>query len=121
MSQRDMALKLNIGPRNYARLERGERKQLDLQLIGAIADALDVDLSTLLEPLFPPDKPGRSQPDPVGSSVEKHYETVIAQLMEVVENQKIIIEKKNQILQQFRLDQSGGGYGGPDQINSNGR
>lgn len=47
-SQSDLAFKLGIDERSYARLERGERKQLDLHLLTEITSAMNTDLLNLL-------------------------------------------------------------------------
>jgi transcriptional regulator with XRE-family HTH domain len=103
MSQADLAFKLGIDERSYARLERGERKQLDLHLLIAVASAMDMDLLNLLAPVLQTqqqslekriasEERGKDQPQ------KNHYEYIIAQLMDIIESQKRIIEEKNETL-----------------------
>jgi len=48
LTQQEVAQKLRIGVRNYAKIERGERKILDVLLILEIAVLLNADLMELL-------------------------------------------------------------------------
>lgn len=48
MTQQEVALKLRIEARNYAKIERGERKILDVLLMLEIAFLLNADLMELL-------------------------------------------------------------------------
>lgn len=103
MSQADLAFKLGIDERSYARLERGERKQLDLHLLMAVASAMDMDLLNLLAPVLrtQPQSPEKAIiPEEASNdqSQKSHYEYIIAQLMDIIESQKRIIEEKNETL-----------------------
>lgn len=139
MSQNDIASKLGIDPRNYARLERGERKQLDLQLLVAIATALELDLLVLLKPILtdrsptdrgpadrspadrgpadrsPTDRgPSHRKPEPIENIIEGHYENVITQLMDIIESQKRIIEEKTRVIQKYSSAVLNTGYERPN-------
>jgi transcriptional regulator with XRE-family HTH domain len=48
ISQSQMAEKLHMDERNYKRIENGEKKILDLELLGRIAEALETDVPELL-------------------------------------------------------------------------
>ncbi len=48
-TQREMALRLYMDERTYAKIERGVNKSMDIRLLSAIADILETDVSTLLE------------------------------------------------------------------------
>jgi transcriptional regulator with XRE-family HTH domain len=47
-SQSQMAEKLNMDERNYKRIETGERKLMDTEMLMRIAEVLDVDAADLL-------------------------------------------------------------------------
>lgn len=103
MSQADLAFKLGIDERSYARLERGERKQLDLHLLIAVASAMDMDLLNLLAPVLQTqqqslEKRITSEERSKDQPQKNHYEYIIAQLMDIIESQKRIIEEKNETL-----------------------
>ena len=103
MSQADLAFKLGIDERSYARLERGERKQLDLHLLIAVASAMDMDLLNLLAPVLQTqqqslEKRIASEERSKDQPQKNHYEYIIAQLMDIIESQKRIIEEKNETL-----------------------
>lgn len=64
-TQREMALRLYMDERTYAKIERGVNKSMDIRLLAAIADILDTNVSSLLEhPL----------PDTIDTSAEKSNE-----------------------------------------------
>ena len=48
ISQSQMAEKLHMDERNYKRIENGEKKIMDVDLLGRIAEALEVDMPELL-------------------------------------------------------------------------
>jgi transcriptional regulator with XRE-family HTH domain len=48
-TQREMALRLYMDERTYAKIERGVNKSMDIRLISAIADILDTDVVSLLK------------------------------------------------------------------------
>jgi len=48
ISQSQMAEKLHMDERNYKRIENGEKKIMDIDLLGRIAEALEVDMPELL-------------------------------------------------------------------------
>lgn len=103
MSQADLAFKLGIDERSYARLERGERKQLDLHLLISVASAMDMDLLNLLAPVLQTqqqslEKRIASEERSKDQPQKNHYEYIIAQLMDIIESQKRIIEEKNETL-----------------------
>jgi transcriptional regulator with XRE-family HTH domain len=47
-TQREMALRLYMDERTYAKIERGVNKSMDIRLLSAIADILDTDVASLL-------------------------------------------------------------------------
>jgi len=47
-SQSQMAEKLHMDERNYKRIENGEKKIMDLDMLGRIAEALDTDWAELV-------------------------------------------------------------------------
>jgi transcriptional regulator with XRE-family HTH domain len=49
ISQSQMAKALNMDERNYKRIESGERKNLDLDILGRIAEVLETDVPELLK------------------------------------------------------------------------
>jgi transcriptional regulator with XRE-family HTH domain len=48
ITQRDMANRLFMDERTYAKMERGEKKSMDITLLAAIADILRIDVPTLI-------------------------------------------------------------------------
>jgi transcriptional regulator with XRE-family HTH domain len=48
ISQSQMAERLNMDERNYMRIESGERKLMDTEMLMRIAEVLDVDVADLL-------------------------------------------------------------------------
>jgi transcriptional regulator with XRE-family HTH domain len=48
-TQREMALRLYMDERTYAKIERGVNKSMDIRLLSAIADILGTDVASLLE------------------------------------------------------------------------
>lgn len=53
-TQREMALRLYMDERTYAKIERGVNKSMDIRLLSAIADILDTDVASLLEDQLTP-------------------------------------------------------------------
>ncbi|WP_118952679.1 helix-turn-helix domain-containing protein [Taibaiella helva] len=49
ITQREMAMRLYMDERTYAKMERGVNKSMDVRLLSAIADILQTDLATLLQ------------------------------------------------------------------------
>ncbi len=48
ITQKEMGNRLYMDERSYAKIERGEKKSIDILLLTSIADKLNVDLETLL-------------------------------------------------------------------------
>ncbi len=48
ITQREMGDRLYMDERTYGKIERGEKKSIDILLLTSIADKLNVDLETLL-------------------------------------------------------------------------
>lgn len=48
ITQKEMGSRLYMDERSYAKIERGEKKSIDILLLTSIADKLNVDLETLL-------------------------------------------------------------------------
>jgi transcriptional regulator with XRE-family HTH domain len=49
ITQKEMAVRLFMDERTYAKIERGEKKSLDIMLLLSIADILNTDISMLLQ------------------------------------------------------------------------
>lgn len=48
ITQKEMGNRLYMDERSYAKIERGEKKSIDILLLTSIADKLNVDIETLL-------------------------------------------------------------------------
>ena len=49
ITQREMASKLFMDERSYSKIERGEKKSIDIVLLASIADILGTDICVLIE------------------------------------------------------------------------
>lgn len=57
ITQKEMGSRLYMDERSYAKIERGEKKSIDILLLTSIADKLNVDLETLLGKEHTPPEP----------------------------------------------------------------
>lgn len=57
ITQKEMGSRLYMDERSYAKIERGEKKSIDILLLTSIADKLNVDIETLLGKDTPPSQP----------------------------------------------------------------
>lgn len=48
ITQKEIAVKLFMDERTYSKIERGEKKSMDIRLLSSIADILETDVHTLL-------------------------------------------------------------------------
>jgi len=56
ITQREMSTRLFMDERTYSKIERGEKKSVDIGLLSSIADILKTDIATLMvDPLKEPD------------------------------------------------------------------
>lgn len=90
ITQKEIACKLFMDERTYSKIERGEKKSIDIRLLTAIADILHADIKSLLydaseEQELPPDADMKKQ-----ISALQQTQTV---LMEVVEGMQEKISK----------------------------
>jgi transcriptional regulator with XRE-family HTH domain len=49
ITQKEIAVKLFMDERTYSKIERGEKKSMDIRLLSSIADILETDMFTLLK------------------------------------------------------------------------
>jgi transcriptional regulator with XRE-family HTH domain len=49
ITQKEIAVKLFMDERTYSKIERGEKKSMDIRLLSSIADILETDVFTLLQ------------------------------------------------------------------------
>jgi transcriptional regulator with XRE-family HTH domain len=104
-TQREMALRLYMDERTYAKIERGVNKSMDIRLLSAIADILDTDVATLLEDSHthtatispakaierPESEKGLSQnnfPDPENATLLQEIMALKAEVKELIAVQK---------------------------------
>lgn len=94
ISQRELAVRLDLDEKNYGKVERGEAKRLDLERLRAISEALGVGLGYVLRPLTDTrkgcdvDLAASDMPDAV---VPYQHEQVIGQLLSIMRKQQFII------------------------------
>ena len=102
-TQREMALRLYMDERTYAKIERGVNKSMDIRLLSAIADILDTDVASLLEDqltesplkekMAVKSEPGKapvpdSPPDPGNAALLQEIIALKADIRELIEFQK---------------------------------
>ena len=104
ISQRDLAIRLNVDEKNYGKLERGEKKRVDLEGLHAISEALGVGLGHILRPLTDAFKPGGNDlatSDTYDPPLPYPYEQVIGQLLSITRKQQFAISELNRLSKQL--------------------
>lgn len=72
ITQREMALRLFMDERTYAKMERGVNKSMDVRLLSSIADILNTDIVALLQnPAAIEHKPATENKVPLADSITK--------------------------------------------------
>jgi transcriptional regulator with XRE-family HTH domain len=120
ISQSQMAKLLNMDERNYKRIENGEKKNLDLDLLTRIADVLETDVPELLRTEVVNiekigDNTGTAVTTGAGNEVtvnnfpielKQLYDEMLQELRAVIAEKNKTIEEKNATIALLRKMQS---------------
>ena len=110
-TQREMALRLNMDERTYAKIERGVNKSMDIRLLSAIADILETDVSSLLEdPLVPTNSSEKSGAIPESGNVPsqnnlptQEHAVLLHEIMSLKAEIKELIEFQKRAMKLLKL------------------
>jgi transcriptional regulator with XRE-family HTH domain len=91
ITQKEMGNRLYMDERSYAKIERGEKKSIDILLLTSIADKLNVDIEILL---------GKESPPPA-----EHVNDALTDLgiNSLIESQKALREEIQQLKDQVKI------------------
>ena len=78
-SQSEMAVKLHMDERNYKRIESGEKKTFDIELLDKIATVLDVSI---------PDLIAESSPTMSSEEIREYYRRIIAEQRQIIDSSR---------------------------------
>lgn len=104
ITQREMAMRLYMDERTYAKMERGVNKSMDVRLLSSIADILKTDIATLLQ-----DTPAsEAEPEPSVQPVQQDTEEVSTQsllqeMRSLKEEVKALIDFQKKAIQLLSL------------------
>lgn len=102
-TQREMALRLYMDERTYAKIERGVNKSMDIRLLSAIADILDTDIASLL--LSPAQETDTAAvvPLPDTSTAPEHNNAALLQeILSLKEEVRALIEFQKRAMKLLR-------------------
>lgn len=110
-TQREMALRLYMDERTYAKIERGVNKSMDIRLLSAIADILETDVSSLLEdPLVPTNSSEKSGAIPESGNVPsqnnlptQEHAVLLHEIMSLKAEIKELIEFQKRAMKLLKL------------------
>lgn len=99
ITQRDMANRLFMDERTYSKVERGEKKSMDITLLASIADILNTDVPTLMQ-------------DPAKKTVEvlpihlssKEYQELVEEIRLLKKDIKEMIECHKEALEALTVN-----------------
>lgn len=91
ITQKEMGNRLYMDERSYAKIERGEKKSIDILLLTSIADKLNVDIETLLGKESPP------PPEPANDTI------IDLSINSLIESQKALREEIQQLKDQVKI------------------
>jgi len=112
-TQREMALRLYMDERTYAKIERGVNKSMDIRLLSAIADILETDVPSLLQnpqtvaaptpksaPIAPPDPEPETIPaKPTPASDQR---SLLEEILSLKEEVRALVEFQKKAIRLFR-------------------
>ena len=111
-TQREMALRLYMDERTYAKIERGVNKSMDIRLLSAIADILETDVSSLLQnPLsvateMAHDNPWKSPEPPKAPPVtyipEQENTSLLQEILSLKEEVRALMEFQKRAMRLLR-------------------
>lgn len=93
ITQKEIACKLFIEERTYSKIERGEKKSIDISLLTAIAGILQTDITHLLQDTPEEQQMAYTLTDPEIKNQISSLQQTQAALMEVMENMQEKISK----------------------------
>lgn len=94
ITQKEMGNRLYMDERSYAKIERGEKKSIDILLLTSIADKLNVDIEILLGKEAPPvkaEQPAEALTDSGISSLIESQRALKEEIQQLKDQVKIMI------------------------------
>ncbi|WP_118974544.1 helix-turn-helix domain-containing protein [Taibaiella koreensis] len=105
ITQREMAMRLYMDERTYAKMERGVNKSMDVRLLSSIADILKTDLATLLQHTAASEEREESLPQegaPAAAAPDSE-QTLIQEIRSLKEELKALIDFQKKAIQLLAL------------------
>ena len=99
ITQKEIAVKLFMDERTYSKIERGEKKSMDIRLLSSIADILETDVFTLLQSPSTNTEPIHNQhPVMVDDEMYSHIHSLQQTQMDLMLEMKHIEESISQLI-----------------------
>ena len=103
ITQKEMGSRLYMDERSYAKIERGEKKSIDILLLTSIADKLNVDIETLLGKEAPP---AGQQPEAVSDagihSLIEAQQELKEEIQQLKDEIKVMITNHKEVLRMLK-------------------
>lgn len=94
ITQRELAFRLFMDERTYAKIERGEKKSMDIRHLAAIADILETDVQSLIQPFIPGKETAPDQAPVISEHIAQLQQNQLVIMLEM----KGLEEKLNRLL-----------------------
>lgn len=100
ITQKEIAVKLFMDERTYSKIERGEKKSMDIRLLSSIADILETDMFTLLKSpgIFTQEQSHNLHPVVADDEMYNHIHTLQQAQMDMMLEIKHIEESISQLI-----------------------
>ncbi|RYZ45933.1 MAG: XRE family transcriptional regulator [Sphingobacteriales bacterium] len=99
ITQKEIAVKLFMDERTYSKIERGEKKSMDIRLLSSIADILETDVFTLLRSPSETEQPANLHTTVVvDDEMYSHIHTLQQTQMDMMHEIKHIEERISQLI-----------------------
>lgn len=98
ITQKEIAVKLFMDERTYSKIERGEKKSMDIRLLSSIADILETDVFTLLRSPSAQESPNNLHSIMVDDEMYSHIHTLQQAQMDMMHEIKHIEERITQLI-----------------------
>ena len=98
ITQKEIAVKLFMDERTYSKIERGEKKSMDIRLLSSIADILETDVFTLLRNPADAETPQNLHAAMVDDEMYSHIHTLQQTQMDMMHEIKHIEERISQLI-----------------------
>jgi transcriptional regulator with XRE-family HTH domain len=98
ITQKEIAVKLFMDERKYSKIDRGEKKSMDIRLLSSIADILETDMFTLLKSPSTTTEPLYNQHPVIDDEVYNHIHTLQQTQMDMMVEIKHIEESISQLI-----------------------